>query len=186
MSIDRIAFWIANRRTERSFAVNAPSLKAGWVNRLVVAIPTNRPVCSRASPNALTSRSRSAADAPKGTRSLSCRLTPAAPISASRCTVSTGSSGSRVGNPNGSPPWWPTVHRPNVNLWCGRGSYALMGRASWQAVDGRAIHNRFGHHLRRVTRTIPQLFDDAAASVPDRIWLRHEQWTYTYAESRAR
>ena len=44
MSIERIAFWIAKRRTERSLAVNAPSLKAGCVNRLVVAIGTTSPV----------------------------------------------------------------------------------------------------------------------------------------------
>jgi crotonobetaine/carnitine-CoA ligase len=45
---------------------------------------------------------------------------------------------------------------------------------------------RFGHHLRAVNRTIPQLFDDSAEAVPDRIWLRHEDRTFSYAEARER
>jgi hypothetical protein len=44
--------------------VNAPSLNAGWVNRLVVAMPTPRPVSSSALLKRATMRSRSAADDP--------------------------------------------------------------------------------------------------------------------------
>ena len=71
-------------------------------------------------------RSRSAGDASMGTRSLSCRLTPYAPISPSLRTASSGSSTGRVGRPNGSPPRWPTVQRPKVNLSAGVGTNALV------------------------------------------------------------
>src|SRR3954452_12813379 len=40
--------------------------------------------------------------------------------------------------------------------------------------------------MRRVTRTVPQLFDDAVANAPDRTWLLHEDEAYTYAQARAR
>ena len=64
--------------------------------------------------SAPTMRSASAAGVPHGIRSLSCRLTPQAPSSASLCTESTGSSGARVGSPKGSRPGLPTVHSPKV------------------------------------------------------------------------
>ena len=64
------------RRTRGSLAMNAPSLKMGWVNRLVVAIGTFRPVSSKALRNRLTMASRSAWLEPKGTRSSSWKLTP--------------------------------------------------------------------------------------------------------------
>ena len=70
-------------------------------------------------------RSRSAADASIGTRSLSCRLTPYAPISPACGPHSRGSSTGRVGKPNGSAPRLPTVQRPKVNLSAGVGTNAL-------------------------------------------------------------
>jgi len=111
---ERIALPIAARRTPRSLEVNAPSLKAGWPNRFVVPMPTPSPVSSSAARKRETIRSSSAAEVPHGTRSLSCRLTPQAPSSASLCTESTGSSGARVGSPKGSRPGLPTVHSPKV------------------------------------------------------------------------
>jgi hypothetical protein len=63
-SIERIALPIAARRTPRSFDVNAPSLNTGCVKRLVVAMPTPRPVSSSAALKRATMRSRSAADEP--------------------------------------------------------------------------------------------------------------------------
>ena len=36
-----------------------------------------------------------------------------------------------------------------------------------------------------MTRTIPQLFDDAVARAPDKTWLLHEDDAYTYAQARA-
>ena len=65
-SIARIALPIAARRTLRSLEVNAPSLKAGWPNRFVVAIPTPMPVSSSAALNRATIRSASAALSPRG------------------------------------------------------------------------------------------------------------------------
>ena len=66
----------ANRRTERSLLVNAPSLNTGWKNRFVVTIGTTSPVSSSAARKRLISRSRSPFSAPKGTRSSSWKLTP--------------------------------------------------------------------------------------------------------------
>src|SRR5262245_31900049 len=88
-------------------------------------------------------RSRSGAGVPYGTRSSSCRLTPQAPISASRCTVWTGSRGGRVGSPKGSRPGLPTVHSPKVNL----GSAI----ARFQQIRARGV--RLGHD-RPVARLI--------------------------------
>ena len=66
----------AIRRTAGSLAVKAPSLKMGRENRLVVAMGTLRPVSSSACRKRLRMASRSEADAPQGTRSLSWKLTP--------------------------------------------------------------------------------------------------------------
>src|SRR5262245_23258890 len=82
---------------------------------------TVMPVDASAARNARTMRSRSAAVASIGTRSLSWKFTPQAPISASLCTARTGSSGGRTNSPNGSRPRFPTVHRPKVNLSAGVG-----------------------------------------------------------------
>ena len=126
MSMDSIVFFTEYRRTCGSFAVKAPSLKTGWLNRFVVAIGTFMPVSSRALRKRLRTASRSAADEPNGTRSSSWKFTPYAPISARRLTDSTGSSGGRVSNPNGSRPVLPTVQSPKVN-WCsGRGVYGSV------------------------------------------------------------
>ena len=62
-----------------------------------------------------------ASTSPGGTRSSSWKLTPYAPSSASRWTVSTGSSGGRVSCPNGSRPRLPTVQSPNVKRSRGSG-----------------------------------------------------------------
>src|SRR3954452_14292693 len=126
-----IALPIAARRTLRSFDVKAPSLNAAWPNRLVVAMPTPRPVSSSAALKRATMRSRSAGETPHGIRSSSWRLTPQAPSSPSFWTESTGSSGSRVGPPNGSRPGLPTVQRPNVK----RGSLVGDMVESLHALD---------------------------------------------------
>ena len=73
-----------------------------------------------------------------------------------------------------------------MNLCSGRGSYALMGSSLLAGLRRSRDSYRFGHHLRAVNRTIPQLFDASAAAVPDRIWLRHEDRSLTYAETRER
>src|SRR5262245_38140542 len=80
-------------------------------------------------------RSRSDGEASIGTRSLSCRLTPQAPASASSATASSGGSGSRTASPNGSRPRLPTVQRPNENLCSGRGTNAS------DMVDSAAMAN---------------------------------------------
>src|SRR6266511_1172979 len=116
---------IAYRRMSRSFEVNAPSLNTGWLNRLVVAIGTTRPVSSSAARNRLTRRSRSAASEPNGIRSSSWNDTPYAPSSASSCTATTGSSGGRTASPNGSTPCQPTVHSPKLNRSALVGTYTL-------------------------------------------------------------
>ena len=98
-----------------SLAVNAPSLNTGCEKRFVVAIGTCMPglVERGAEPleDLLALRRRSTR---AGSRSSSWKLTPYAPSSASRCTVSTGSSGGRVSWPKGSRPRFPTVQSPKV------------------------------------------------------------------------
>src|SRR3954454_10823728 len=111
----------AYRRTDRSLLVNPPSLKTGWVKRFVVIIGTTRPVSASAALNRSMWRCRSAASAPKGTRSSSWNVTPAAPSSARRCTDSTGSSAGRLASPKGSRACHPTVQRPKVKLSAGVG-----------------------------------------------------------------
>src|SRR5579862_7395866 len=61
-----------------------------------------------------------------GTRSLSWRLTPQAPTSASIATMSFGAITGRTKSPKGSRPRFPTVHRPNVNLCSGFGSNVFL------------------------------------------------------------
>ena len=85
--------------------------------------------------SAATMRSRSAAGASHGTRSSSCRLTPYAPSSARRSTISTGSRGARVGTPNGSRPGLPTVHRPKVKRCSGRGRRSSSDMRSSRGLD---------------------------------------------------
>ena len=121
-SIAPIAFWTARARTAGSLAVNAPSLKAGSVNRFVVTIGTTSPWSPHACRKSRTMRSRLAAVASMGTRSLSCRFTPQAPTSPSSATSSPGVSRGRTGSPKGSRPGLPTVHRPNENLCSARGT----------------------------------------------------------------
>ena len=113
----------ANRRTSRSFAVNAPSLNTGWPNRFVVAVVTTRPVSSSALRNAEILSSRSAAEAAKSNTSLSWKLTPYAPSSASLRTARSAGMGGRTAEPNTSVPCHPTVQRPNEK-WSSRvGTY---------------------------------------------------------------
>ena len=66
----------AKRRTSRSLAVKAPSLNTGWVNRLVVAIGTFRPVSSSALRNRVMCSARAASSDPNGMRSSSWKVTP--------------------------------------------------------------------------------------------------------------
>jgi carnitine-CoA ligase len=40
--------------------------------------------------------------------------------------------------------------------------------------------------MRHVTRTVPQLFDDAVAAAPAKTWLLHEDEAFTYEQARAR
>src|SRR4051812_19682258 len=138
----RIALPMAARRTRRSLEVNAPSLNAGCPNRFVVAIPTPSPVASNAALKRAMMRSRSAGEASSGIRSSSCSETPQAPNSASLCTESTGSIGSRVGPPNGSRPGLPTVHNPKVKRWRERGcgsSAAVRGSSMIDTVGPPAL-----------------------------------------------
>ena len=72
----RIVLASANRRTSRSFAVNAPSLKTGWLNRFVVAVVTTRPVSARACLKSVIRLPRSVSLASKSNTSLSWKLTP--------------------------------------------------------------------------------------------------------------
>jgi hypothetical protein len=102
--------------------VNAPSLNTGSENRFVVAIGTTRPVSFSAFLNSFLIRAASDSPASIGIRSLSWKFTPYAPHSASSSTICTGESGSRTGEPNGSRPVLPTVHRPNVNFIFGSGA----------------------------------------------------------------
>src|SRR5438105_91044 len=123
---------------------------------------TFMPVASRARRKRFTIDSRSLGDDPSGTRSLSWKFTPYAPMPASSCTASTGSRTGRTSWPKGSRPRLPTVHRPNVNRCSGRGSYASFilatvafgssGHASrrllqWQPAGGHAVLDRSAHRL---------------------------------------
>ena len=118
----RSTFCSANRRTARSLAVNAPSLKMGCPNRFVVAIDTTRPLVSSASRNRPISLSRTVSSLPNGIRSSSWKLTPYAPSSASRCTDSTGSSAARDAEPKTSWACQPTVQSPKENRSAGVGA----------------------------------------------------------------
>ena len=96
--------------------MNAPSLKIGWLNVLVVTISTVMPVSSSAPLKRARILSRSASSEPNGTTSSSWNVTCAAPSSASLWTDSTGSSHGREAEPNWSWAFQPTVQRPNENL----------------------------------------------------------------------
>ena len=114
-----------------------------------MVIGTQSPALRTASPKRPTIRSRSAALEPNGIRSSSCSETPHAPTSASRVTISSGSIGGRVGSPNGSPPRWPTVHRPNVKRSSGVASYC----SSIESSFARSGSGRRGE-VYRAPRTI--------------------------------
>src|SRR3954468_1824289 len=116
------------------------------------------PCWPHAALNSRTMRSRSAAEASIGTRSLSCRLTPQAPSSASMRTASTGGSGTRTASPKGSRPRLPTVQRPKENLSSLRGVYSVVIGVSPRSllIDGAqgGVHARelfvaVRHHVRR-------------------------------------
>ena len=102
--------------------MKAPSLKAGWPNRLVVAIGTFRPLCLRALLNSFLMSAASLSLASMGIRSLSWKFTPYAPASPSRSQSWPTLRRSRTGEPNGSAPTLPTVHRPKVNFFFGSGA----------------------------------------------------------------
>ena len=104
------------RRISRSLFVNPPSLKMGWVNVLVVTISITKPDWSQASLNFLMMDWRSDSEAEKLNTSLSWKVTPQAPSSASFWAYSQGSKASRVATPNGSTPCQPTVQIPKENL----------------------------------------------------------------------
>ena len=131
-SIASQAFLTDSRRIAGSLAVNAPSLKTGRQKRFVVTMGTCMPVASRARRKRLRISSRSLAVEPYGTRSLSWKLTPYAPRSASRWTESTGSSGARTSVPKGSRPGFPTVQSPKVKWSSGLGvKGSVMVLLSW-------------------------------------------------------
>src|SRR5687767_15205441 len=101
------------------------------------------PVDSSVRRNSPTMRSRSAGVASIGTRSLSWKLTPQAPRSASRRTASHGSSAGRTNSPNGSRPRLPTVQRPKVNLSAGVGCSDMVSDTGSEArVDGHVVLQR--------------------------------------------
>ena len=105
--------------------MSPPSLNTGWLKVLVVTISMTRPALSVAPLNRATMRSLVASSASKGKTSLSWKVTPHAPISASLSAYSHGSSAGRLGPPNGSVPVQPTVQRPNENLSCSVGSRVI-------------------------------------------------------------
>ena len=72
----RITLRNANRRMSRSLLVSPPSLKTGWLNRLVVTIGTVRPVSAKAFWNRLIRLSRVLVSLPNGIRSSSWKVTP--------------------------------------------------------------------------------------------------------------
>ena len=109
----RITLASAKRLTSRSFAVNAPSLNIGWPNRFVVAVVTTSPVSASALRNAPMRSSRSAGVASKANTSLSWKLTPYAPSSASLYTARSAGMGGRTAVPKTSTPCHPTVQIPN-------------------------------------------------------------------------
>ena len=128
----------ANRRTSRSLAVNAPSLNMGCENRLVVAVVTTRPVSASARVKSAIRASRSPGLASKSNTSLSWKLTPWAPSSASLRTARSARIGGRTAGPNTSTPCQPTVQMPNENLSAGVGAYAsvVTARRSFLLNDG--------------------------------------------------
>src|SRR5260370_39352670 len=87
---------------------------------------TTMPLSLQAFLNSRTIASRSASFASIGTRSLSCKLTPQAPISPRMAAISVGGSVGRTTSPKGSRPRLPSVHSPKENLSAGFGWYALL------------------------------------------------------------
>src|SRR5579871_2090615 len=84
---------------------------------------TTTPLSLQAARKSRTILSRSLGVASMGTRSLSWRFTPHAPISPSTATISLGGNVGRTASPKGSRPRLPSVHRPKENLCSGLGSY---------------------------------------------------------------
>ncbi|CPU67248.1 Uncharacterised protein [Mycobacteroides abscessus] len=116
-----------------------PSLKTGWLNRLVVTISMTRPVSSAAWRTASRRLVRSASSAPKGTTSSSWNVKPHAPRSARRRTDSAGSSAGRLALPNWSCAVQPTVHRPKEKL------------MSWVVSSATVVSSSRGPERRRST-----------------------------------
>src|SRR5699024_9133159 len=121
------------RRTDRSLAVNAPSLNAGWEKVFVVTISITRPASSVAFLKPVRIWVRVASSAPKGTTSSSWKVTPQAPSSASLVAYSRGSRAGRLASPNWSRAVQPTVHRPKENLSSGVG-VTMVGSSSVSVV----------------------------------------------------
>src|SRR6516165_7535149 len=172
----------ANRRTSRSLAVNAPSLNIGWENRLVVAVVTTRPVSASARLKSAIRASRSPGLAAKSNTSLSWKLTPYAPSSASLRTARSAGIGGRTAGPNTSTPCQPTVQMPNENLSAGVGEYAsvvtarrsfLLNDDSWLARGagqrpGRLAGRAERHVLLRL-RHVHRGAEDARRRRADRL-----------------
>ena len=72
----RITLRIAKRRMSRLLLVNPPALKTGWLNRLVVAVVTTRPVSARPCLKRAMILSRVASSLPNGITSSSWKFTP--------------------------------------------------------------------------------------------------------------
>src|ERR1700687_4577354 len=112
---------------------------------------TTIPFSLQAFLNSVTIRSRSAQVVSIGTRSLSCRLTPQAPTSASMATMSTGEMTCRTKSPNGSRPRFPTVHNPKENLCSGFGWYrplVVMELPPQRVLSGTRLRTENGFHRR--------------------------------------
>src|SRR5699024_3682640 len=139
----RSALRSPKRRTDRSLAVNAPSLITGWAKVLVVTISITRPASSVAFLKSVRILVRVASSEPKGTTSSSWKVTPQAPSSASLVAYSPGSRGARLASPNWSRAVQPTVHRPKENLSSGVG-VTMVGSSSVSVAigPGRRRHSR--------------------------------------------
>ena len=123
--------------------VKPPSLKTGWVNRLVVAVVTARPVSAR--PFLKRSmirvagrrrRCRTGSGRRRGSSRRTRRCRRAAP------GRRPGPSAARVASPNGSRACQPTVQRPKENLSSGVGVGMSMVIAASLSVWSGAVRSR--------------------------------------------
>jgi hypothetical protein len=97
--------------------VKAPSLKAGSVKRLVVAIGTTRPVSSRAALKSRTIWSRSRPGGVGGHQVVVVEVDAVGAHLGQQVDDLHGREAARgTGSPKGSRPGLPTVQRPKVNL----------------------------------------------------------------------